>query len=109
MRALLIENRLERPESWKENKPYGCHLSLKQLQESELVKFRDRFDLIFEAMDIKPSETLKKQSIAGIRFKNESEKQTCLIGSRKHRVNCQKKQSRFIIFFNISKTAPLAT
>ena len=78
MRALLIENRLERPESWKEDKPYGFHLSLKQLQESEWGKFRDRFDLIFEAMDIKPPETLKKESITRIRFKNESEKQTLL-------------------------------
>lgn len=48
----LIEKRLRSPESWRTDRPYGCHLSLKQLQEDEWKNYKGRFDLIRSAAGI---------------------------------------------------------
>ena len=74
----LIENKLKTTESWKDDKPYGCHLSPVQLKQGNWNQFIDRFDLIFKAIEAKPTAELKREIITCIHFEDKSEKQTLL-------------------------------
>lgn len=50
---ILVEAKMKKVESWKEDKDYGCHLSRKQLFELEWKDYKNRFDLIDKALGIK--------------------------------------------------------
>ena len=72
---VLIENKVKKhPSSWKDDKAYGYHLSPSQLHETEWSNFKNRFDLIYQALGIKPPE-MEKETIASLHFAADSEKQ----------------------------------
>jgi len=49
----LAEAKMDNLSSWKLDKDYGCHLSRKQLFELGWIDYKDRFELIDKALEIK--------------------------------------------------------
>jgi len=58
----LIEKRLEAPSSWKERQYYTRTLTRKQLHELGWINYKDKFELIDEALGIKDRKSKVRES-----------------------------------------------
>lgn len=51
----LVEKKLRKPESWKEEDEYGCHVSVRQLKEQGWLDLKGKFKLIDNALKRVPT------------------------------------------------------